>query len=279
MPPQEFSIVLTARMTGHDRDMTVIEVVLGDITREKTDAIVNAANSSLRGGGGVDGAIHRAAGPELAAAGGALAPCQRGDAKATPAFRLDPPVHHVIHTVGPVWHGGSRGEAQVLASCYRRCLEVADELGARSVAFPAISTGVYGYPAGEAAQVAVATVTTTPTRVEVIRLVAFAKPDRDELAAALAAATVPARLTARVTGYVQGVGFRMSVWARAEQLGLAGYAANQADGSVEVVAEGPRSGCEALLGYLEGDDAPGWAHQVTHDWDPPQGGLTGFDRR
>ncbi|MGH3280783.1 MAG: O-acetyl-ADP-ribose deacetylase [Trebonia sp.] len=259
--------------------MPTVEIVLGDITKEKTDAIVNAANSSLRGGGGVDGAIHRAAGPELAAAGGVLAPCRPGDAKATPAFRLDPPVYHVIHTVGPVWHGGSRGEAQVLASCYRRCLEVADELGARSVAFPAISTGVYGYPAGEAAQIAVATVTTTPTRVELIRLVAFARPDRDVLAAALAAATAPARLTARVAGYVQGVGFRMSVWSRATQLGLVGYAANQADGSVEVVAEGPSSGCQALLDYLEGDDAPGWAHQVTHHWDQPQGGRTAFDRR
>jgi O-acetyl-ADP-ribose deacetylase len=150
-----------------------IEIVLGDITSERVDAIVTAANESLMGGGGVDGAIHRAAGPKLAEAGQALAPCDPGDAKATPAFDLDPPVRYVIHTVGPVWDGGAYGEAELLASCYRRCLEVADELGAKSIAFPAISTGVYGYPPDEAVEVAVHTVRTTPTDVELIRLVAF----------------------------------------------------------------------------------------------------------
>jgi O-acetyl-ADP-ribose deacetylase len=150
-----------------------LEAVLGDITHESVEAIVNAANESLRGGGGVDGAIHRAAGPRLAAAGAALAPCRPGDAKATPAFDLDPPITHVIHTVGPVWHGGGRGEAQVLESCYRRCLEVADELGVRSIAFPAISTGVYGFPREQAADVAVRTLRTAVTSVEVVRLVAF----------------------------------------------------------------------------------------------------------
>ena len=153
--------------------LTRIEAVLGDITRESVEAIVNAANESLRGGGGVDGAIHRAAGPRLAAAGAALAPCPPGDAKATPAFDLGPPVTHVIHTVGPVWHGGGRGEAQVLESCYRRCLEVADGLGVRSIAFPAISTGVYGYPPDQAADVAVRTLRNATTSVELIRLVAF----------------------------------------------------------------------------------------------------------
>ena len=152
---------------------TRLEAVRGDITHEQVEAIVNAANETLRGGGGVDGAIHRAAGPRLAEAGAALAPCDPGDAKATPAFNLDPPVRHVIHTVGPVWHGGDRGEAQTLESCYRRCLEVADELGVRSIAFPAISTGVYGYPPDKAADVAVRTLRSTPTGVEVIRLVAF----------------------------------------------------------------------------------------------------------
>jgi O-acetyl-ADP-ribose deacetylase (regulator of RNase III) len=105
---------------------------------------------------------------------------------ATPAFDLDPPVRHIIHTVGPVWEGGSYGEAEILASCYERSLAVADEVGARSVAFPAIATGVYGFPPDRAAQIAVATIKATPTAVELVRLVAFDKPTRDLLAAALA---------------------------------------------------------------------------------------------
>jgi O-acetyl-ADP-ribose deacetylase (regulator of RNase III) len=165
--------------------MTGIEVVLGDITREDVEAIVTAANESLLGGGGVDGAIHRAAGPELSRAGGAIGPCDPGDAKATPAFDLDPPVRHVIHTVGPVWEGGGYGEAEVLASCYRRSLEVADELGVRTIAFPAIATGLYGYPPEQAAAIAVQTLRSTPTKVERIRLVAFDEQTRDLLTAAL----------------------------------------------------------------------------------------------
>jgi O-acetyl-ADP-ribose deacetylase (regulator of RNase III) len=173
--------------------MTVIEVVQGDITLQNTDAIVTAANESLMGGGGVDGAIHRAAGPRLADAGVAIGPCDPGDAMSTPAFDLDPPVKHVIHTVGPVWEGGAYGEAAVLASCYRRCLEVADELGAKSVAIPAIATGVYGFPAEEAAQIAVATLRSSSTGVEQIRLVAFDQQAHDLLVAALNSLGSPER--------------------------------------------------------------------------------------
>lgn len=165
--------------------MAHIEIVQGDITREQVDAIVTAANESLLGGGGVDGAIHRAAGPRLAEAGGAIGPCDPGDALVTPAFDLDPPVRHIIHTVGPVWEDGSHGEEELLASCYRRSLEVADVVDARSIAFPAIATGNYGFPPDLAAQIAVSTLRGTPTRVSVIRLVAFDEDTLKHLEAAL----------------------------------------------------------------------------------------------
>jgi O-acetyl-ADP-ribose deacetylase (regulator of RNase III) len=150
-----------------------IQLMRGDITAVDVDAVVTAANESLLGGGGVDGAIHRAAGPRLAQAGTALAPCSPGEAVATLAFDLDPPVRFVIHTVGPVWEGGEYGEAETLRSCYRRSLQVADEIGAASVAFPAIATGVYGYPPDEAARIALDTLRTTPTRVRHAVLIAF----------------------------------------------------------------------------------------------------------
>ena len=154
--------------------MDRIEIIKGDITKQNVDAIVNAANCSLLGGGGVDGAIHRAAGPELLAECRTLNGCKTGEAKITKGYRL--PASFVIHTPGPVWHGGAYGEPEKLASCYRNCLKLASENGCKTVDFPSISTGVYHFPLDKAAQIAINTIAgylAAHEDIERVRMVCF----------------------------------------------------------------------------------------------------------
>ncbi len=157
-----------------------IELILGDITTLKVDAIVNAANSTLLGGGGVDGAIHRAAGPSLLEECRTLNGCETGEAKITGAYNL--PANHIIHTVGPVWRGGKNHEDELLASCYSGSLKLADGYGLKSIAFPSISTGVYGFPFKRACKIALESIrkfSITNTSINRIVLVTFSKSDHD----------------------------------------------------------------------------------------------------
>lgn len=168
--------------------MERLQTVLGDITKQSVDAIVNAANCSLLGGGGVDGAIHRAAGPELLAECRTLHGCETGQAKITNGYRL--PAKHVIHTPGPVWHGGNNGEAELLASCYRSCLTLASENGCKTVDFPSISTGVYHFPLDKAAAIASKTIKEyldAHPEIERVRMVCFDERTKAAYDSAIAA--------------------------------------------------------------------------------------------
>ena len=163
-----------------------VELVQGDITRQEVDAIVNAANNGLRGGGGVDGAIHRVAGPELDEACRKIGWCPTGEARITPGFHL--PARWVIHTVGPVWHGGDRDEDAMLASCYRSSMKLAHQHSARSIAFPSISTGVYGFPVKRAARIALDTLRDMAQQypeIRTIRMVLFGNDTFETYAAEL----------------------------------------------------------------------------------------------
>ena len=168
--------------------MERLQTVLGDITKQSVDAIVNAANCSLLGGGGVDGAIHRASGPELLAECRTLHGCETGQAKITKGYRL--PTKHVIHTPGPVWHGGNNGEAELLASCYRSCLTLASENGCKTVDFPSISTGVYHFPLDKAAAIASKTIKEyldAHPEIERVRMVCFDERTKAAYDSAIAA--------------------------------------------------------------------------------------------
>lgn len=227
----------------------MIRIVKGDITTQAVDCIVNAANETLLGGGGVDSAIHRAAGPKLLAFTKTLGGCKTGKAVITPSFNLG--TKYIIHTVGPVWQGGFNNEASLLQSCYYESLLLAEQNNINSIAFPAISTGVYRYPVDEAAANAIFSVekflSESAYQFEEIRFVCF---DTENLVLYESILQkLPIALHIKVTGKVQGVYYRANTLQKAEELELTGTVQNMSDGSVEIIAEGNRVLLQQLIDW------------------------------
>jgi O-acetyl-ADP-ribose deacetylase (regulator of RNase III)/acylphosphatase len=249
----------------------MIRVVKGDITTQAVDCIVNAANETLTGGGGVDGAIHRAAGPELLAFTKTLGGCKTGKAVISPAFNLNS--KYIIHTVGPVWQGGFNNEASLLKSCYYESLLLAEQNNIKSIAFPSISTGVYRYPFDEAAANAIFSVdkyiSESAYQFEEIRFVCF---DTENLVLYESfLQKLPTALHIKVTGKVQGVYYRANTLQKAEELELTGTVQNMSDGSVKIIAEGNRVLLQQLIDWCRKGPSNAQVENVTYQEIPIQG--------
>ena len=247
-----------------------IQIETGDITQSDCDAIVNAANTSLLGGGGVDGAIHKAAGPELLAYCKTLGGCKTGEAKSSPGYNLK--ARHVIHTVGPVWKGGGSNENFLLESCYRNSLLAAKELSVKSIAFPGISTGAYGFPMEAAASIALKSTLRTLFFNEIPQKVVFFCFDdkaREIYDITLDKLKAIQRSVFSIHGKVQGVFFRKFTQEKAHQLNLSGYVMNQKDGSVFCEAEGAEPDLEKFYEWLHTGSPGSNVDHVTIDREDP----------